>query len=253
MHRVMIKNHHVLTAFLTALALTLSASADDNIFAVEKPVLPATTPSVTIETINDSPVMREHSDEVYAAASAKLDKMVRDGVISASDKGVISGWFKQLPFQRIVDLKLSFLSGIPDTVGLCLQANPNIYLSIDACAGTIVFISSLSAHVTSRFLHYIHINTKTQADGSTSYWGDEFGVGPSVGYRAMQMLSIDCCGGTAQGIDTLVSAEWVHWFSRYFGMGLQLDGGATFVVQQTPGALARDIIPNAKLSLGLSF
>ncbi len=248
----MVKN--ILLGFaLSALVLASTfAFADDAIFANGAQPAPSIE-AVSLDRLADSATMREHQDEVIASASAKLDKMEKDGMISPAEKIQIKGWFKGVPFQRIVDVQLSFLSGLPDMFSVCLQINPIENLSIDACAGTIVFISSLSAHVASRFLHYTSIDGKTNKDGSISYSGNTFGVGPKVGYRSMGILEFDSGGGTAQGIDTLVSAEWVHWFSRYFGMGLQLDAGATFVVQQSQGTTVRSILPNAKLSVGISF
>ena len=244
--------------FRTGLSLLLlvnspvCAHSDDGIFTAAPQITPVIE-AVSVERLSDSPTMREHGDEVIAAAEVKLDKMEKDGMISPAEKIQIKGWFKGLPFQRIIDVKLSFLSGLPDLVSLCLEANPSQYLSVDACAGSLVFVSGLSVHVASRFLHYVSINGKTNKDGSVSYSGNEFGVGPKAGYRAINVSGIFGEQGTAQGIDALLSAEWVHWFSRYFGMGLTLDAGATFVVQQTSGANQNSIIPNFKLSLGFSF
>ena len=106
-------------------------------------------------------------------------------------------------------------------------------------------------HVASRFLHYVSIDGKTNKDGSIGYSGNEFSVGPKVGYRAMNFFGIDT-SSNGWGVDALISAEWVHWFSRYFGMGLSLEGGATVIMQEA-GINGPRVIPNGKLSLGLSF
>lgn len=230
----------------------ICAHSDDRIFGATPQTAPITE-AVGFDRLSDSPTMRDHGNEVIAAAEVKLDKMEKDGMISPAEKIQIKGWFKGLPFQRIIDVKLSFITGLPDLISLCLEANPIQNLSVDACAGSMVFLSGLSVHVASRFLHYVNINGKTNKDGSVSYSGNEFGVGPKVGYRAMEVSGIYGELGTATGIDALLSAEWVHWFSRYFGMGLTVDAGATFVVAQTEGANQHAAIPNFKLSLGISF
>ncbi|MBI3555967.1 MAG: hypothetical protein HY074_06875 [Deltaproteobacteria bacterium] len=227
-----------------------SANTDDSIFAAPPQAAPVVAP-VSLDTLAESATMRDHAAEVMAAAEVKLDKMEKDGMVTAAEKIQIKGWFKGLPFQRIVDVKISFFSGLPDFVGLCLEANPSQFISIDACAGSILFISSLSAHVASRFLHYVNVNGKPNADGSVSYSGNEFSVGPKAGVRAMNFFGIDS-SSNGWGVDALISAEWVHWFSRYFGMGLSLEGGATIVVQEG-GINGARVIPNGKLSVGLSF
>lgn len=233
------------------------AWADDTIFS---PTQPAGSfagdqkPTViSADTIENSPTMRDHRDEVLAAAEAKLNQLELAGAVSPDEKVQIKGWFKELPFHRIVDVKLSFLSGIPDLIGICLQATPVYYVSVDACAGSILFISSLSVHVSSRVLHWENIKGDVKPNGSTSYWGDEISVGPSVGYRTEAIFGIDTSGGTAQALDAVLSAEWVHWFSRYFGLGLQLDGGVTYAFQEDPSGNVKTLLPNVKLSIGLSF
>src|SRR5262249_36290416 len=144
-----------------------------------------TDPVLTVERVMAAPVVVAHRAAVLDAASAKIDQLEKAGVLSGDEALQVKGWFKELPFRRVVDVELSFLSGLPDTIGLCLEANPSAFLAIDACAGTIALITSFSVHATSRLLHYTNITAKTNADGSVSYWGDTIGVGPSLGYRHM--------------------------------------------------------------------
>lgn len=236
----------VTMAFLGTLA-----HADDSVFEPTAQSLPAVG-GISMATLADSPAMQQHGDQVIAVAKTKIQGLAARGAITPQEKIQIEGWFESLPFQRIIDLELNFLSGLPDLVGICLEGNPSQFVTIDACAGTMAFISSISVHVASRFMHYVNIKGKRNQDGSISYSGHEFGFGTSVGLRHFEIINFFSAGGTATGIDTLLSAEWVYWISRYFGLSTQLSGGVTFALRREPQQLS-SVIPNIKLSLGLSF
>lgn len=240
---IRMKRFAILGLALSIVSLAPPAQADDAIFAPNVQPLPQVAADVAA-----SPT-QEFREKVVASAAGKLDQLEANHVITAEQKVVIQGWFKELPFHRVIDLEL-LIPGIPDFIGLCAEINPASYLSIEGCAGTILFISSLSVNVKSRFLHYVNI-TK-EANGS--YHGHEFGVGPGLGVRKMTFFAFDS-GGEGIGFDAMLSAEWVYWTSRYFGISLQLDAGALEVY--APQFYGQDkafrTLPYGKLSFGLSF
>lgn len=150
------------------------------------------------------------------------------------------------PFERFVDLELNAITAFPDVFALCLEANPSALLSIDACAGSALVLSSLSAHVGSRFLRAVRLKPRQGFVGKPSWYGSELSLGPKVGLRSLSdPTSRVLC------FDGLLSLEYVHWNSPSFGIGVQLEVGAV-VVPGIPG-VPWGALPLGRLAVSFSL
>lgn len=161
----------------------------------------------------------------------------------------LRGWFLEPPFQRVLDLQIG-LAGWPGLWGLCAEANPRWYLSFEACwdsnGNVLSDYDDLSLSAKSRALGWLGLTR----DGE-SVRGDQVGLGPTVAYRYQREVTYHPSSGpesaTSSALDAGLSLEWVHWFSRYFGITMQWEAGPevlfregeawpTFFVRYTVGA-----------------
>ena len=175
----------------------------------------------------------------------------------------IAGWFQPPPFQRLVDLEL-IAPGFPDAIGLCAEVNPGYFVSLEGCAGAVFLAASVSVAVKSRFLHYVHFEEETRADGALRYRGFEFGMGPGIGVRSLTTFGFagSASSGSTSGVtvDAMLSFEWVYWFARFAGLTMQLDAGPMFGFDGN-SATSKDlrhidlskVSPFGRLSIGIAF
>jgi hypothetical protein len=194
------------------------------------PPLPAPTPSPAPAQPPPAPAGPPAAPPpAPSAASPARETVPREPASSPPSRAVksipITGWFKPLPFHRIIDIQLG-VAVFPDTFGFCLQTDPIWFLSAEGCVGTVWLVNSL--HLDLRFpaFHYLHLIDDRQLDGSHRIHGWEVGVGPLVGVRDVLLVALFLAGTTYVAVDTGVSVEAVYWFSKYVGLKLQLDGGA---------------------------
>ncbi len=226
----------------------------------------ASVESLKFEKILTSPTMVERGEEVFAQAvqsvqsDPSLSPEARDAVLrelaevreaarSVNRSGQGSRDLDSLPFKRILDLTLIF-PGIPDVLGLCLEAYPTNNLSIEGCATTAIFISSLTATIKYRWDLILKETSKGRIH--------ELLLGPGAGIRHVSYLCFDACQDASLYADAVASLEYNYWFRPHFGFTLQLDGGATFMLGRIDDPLygradVPPVIPVGRLSFGLAF
>jgi hypothetical protein len=194
------------------------------------------------EKILQSDFFQANTHEIISAAHEQL---VTDETLSPEEKLLIARELDTIPFRRTLDVEIAFLSGVPDLVGVCLEAFPfhSQKISVEACASTIIVLSSLSANAKYRW----ELRRRNSNSGRTSI----LSLGPGVGVRKFATWCFDSCGeGVA--IDAIGSLEYVRWISRKFGWSLQLDAGLMTTVYQNGSDINR-FIPIARLTFGLTF
>jgi len=198
------------------------------------------TQQVSVSDVMSAPAMRDNQDLVISMAEKTVETST---VLKPELKKALSRSLRELPFHRIADIHLSFISGIPDLVGLCLEGHPTNPLAIEACASTIIFVSSLSLAVKYRWDLVLH----ETASGKIH----QLALGPGVAVRKMQTICFDTCQD-GWGADVMASLQYVFWFVRHFGLNAQLDAGATYF-KLGSGPDSSRIIPMVKLTVGVSF
>jgi hypothetical protein len=156
-------------------------------------------------------------------------------------------WSQPLPFQRLVDVQLEALF-FPDAIGLCLQVHPWWFLSVEACAGTVVLYTTVHGDAILPVLHYTRLHNLVTDEGRRTIRGWEVGFGPWVGIRGVlhdNALKIP----PYAGVDVGVSVEGVYWFHQHLGLKVQLDGGAMFGV----GTGTHPALPVVESKIGVAF
>lgn len=149
---------------------------------------------------------------------------------------------------RVLDISVTFLSGIPDILSVCLEGHPTKGLAIEACANTAVIVSGFSAAVKYRW----DLIAKMTDRGNVH----QLSIGPGVGFHRHYMTAwMGGDGGqySATTLDGLLSLEYVYWLSKHFGLTAQLDLGGSYVVHYADTNREGVATPIGKLSVGLAF
>lgn len=168
---------------------------------------------------------------------------------SVAESVEISLWSHPLPFQRLVDVQLEALF-YPDTVGLCLQVDPYWFASVEGCAGTVVFLTTVHLDLRLPVLHYMRLRDETDAAGSHRISGWEIGFGPLVGGRGVFPATARILRSPPYvALDVGASVEWVYWFRPHLGLKVQLDAGAIVGV----GTGVHPNLPFGESKIGLAF
>jgi hypothetical protein len=203
---------------------------------------------VTLSQIQEAPAYKENEAQVIAKAEEQLGQMETEGAVSPAQAKVMRGWFKDLPFRRVIDVEV-VLPGFPDTLGLCLEGNPHELVSIEACAAATLFMNSISANVKSRFVRWMNLR---EEHGKIKGW--TFSAGPAIGARHAQHRGF-IHWGEGNTVDGFLSAEWVRWWSKNFGLGLQVDAGVSYGVDgiYKDRADLTNPIPLIRFSTGFNF
>lgn len=203
-------------------------------------VTPATEQNeLSVESLMQAPAMASNPEAVMALAELQIDQ---NPALSEDVKKVLKGELKELPFHRILDLRLSFMSGIPDLIGACIEGHPVNELSIEACATTAILVTTLSAGVKYRWDlvlredRFGHIN--------------QLALGPGFSVRKLQSCFDTCQNGF--GADLFASLQYVFWITKHFGLNATFEAGATY---WNLGPTAKDgrFLPIARISIGVSF
>ena len=221
--------------------------------------------SLKYEKVLTSPTMLERGDEVFDRAvqtvqeDSSLSPEVRESILvelaemREATRSMGSGNGNRdldaLPFKRILDLTLIF-PGIPDVIGLCIEGYPTNNLSIEGCATTAIFISSLTATIKYRWDLVLKQTPKGRIH--------ELLLGPGAGIRHVSYICFDACQDASLYADTVASLEYDYWFKPHLGFTMQLDAGATFMLGRLDNPLygraeVPGVIPIGRLSFGLSF
>jgi hypothetical protein len=128
-----------------------------------------------------------------------------------------------MPFHRVLDLEGGYLAAYSPVLGVsgteqgCIQAEPFFFASVELCVAASGILSKLELE--SRFAHYVKLQDALDERGGHHFSGWEFGIGPSFGGRSFITGDI---GAVVPEVG--LSAEVVYWFSKYFGLKLQVDG-----------------------------
>ena len=187
------------------------------------------------EDILSSKTFRENGDEILETA---LQMVEADDSLGPKQKSLFGNELRSLPFRRIVDIELAILSGLPDLVGICLEGHPVGGVAIEACASTMVFLSSLS--LMAKYRWALVANNKNL-----------LGLGPGVGYRSFKTLCFDTCN-SGDGLDIAGSLEYVRWIRAHFGLTVQLDlGGSYYWFEKNQHN--NGVRPMGRLTFGVAF
>jgi hypothetical protein len=202
---------------------------------------------LTIERLLESPVYRQNQALIQAMASQQL---AASGDLSDEVRATLAQTLNELPFHRVADVEVSFLSGIPDLVGLCLEGFPTNNLAIEACASTAIFVSSLVLNVKYRWDLVLKQNEKGRIHNLQ--------LGPGGGVRYVEGLCFDACQNPTVRADLMASLEYTYWLSHHLGIQTQLDAGIDFHVGTINNGYANDamtapIIPFGKITVGIAF
>ena len=199
---------------------------------------------VLVADILASPTMQQSGNDVAARAEQKVQNA---GFIDPTIKATIVESLKELPFHRIIDVEFTPLTGLPDVVSFCLEAHPVNELSIEACASTMIFISSLLANVKYRWDVVLHQSSNGHIH--------ELSVGPGFGIRKYTTICFDSCGTGGLVADMMGSLEYVYWISNHFGLKAQLDIGASYILTGNELKSSNGFFPfpTGRLTLGLAF
>jgi hypothetical protein len=220
--------------------------------------------TLRMQELLTSPVFAEKTDEVFAraadrvAADDSISEEARDTVLAelaemhgaarAANSGGRNRELQELPFKRVLDLTLIF-PGIPDVLGLCIEAYPTNNLSIEGCASTAIFLGSLTATVKYRWDLILSETPKGRIH--------ELLLGPGAGIRHVSYLCFDACGDDSIYADAIASLEYNYWFKPHIGLSIQFDAGATVLLGRIDGPYSAQtvpgIIPVGRLSFGLAF
>ncbi len=224
--------------------LTLSSAAAHAVETIEivQPVDPARV--VTYDRIAGA--MGGMDREVVASARSQVAASeFIDGVI----KNAILGSIDELPFHRLFDDEVAFLSGFPDLIALCLEGHPVRGLAIEACASTLIIVASVSANVKYRWALVpdqtargrIHQLSAGPGFGVNAFWaaGCFDGCSTVAGAGPIETITADAMG----------SLEYVYWIGRHFGLTPQLDLGASYVHYLDDDKP----VPTGKFTIGLAF
>jgi len=154
----------------------------------------------------------------------------------------------ELPFKRILDISIIF-PGIPDILGLCLEGYPTNQLSIEGCASTAIFLSSLSATVKYRWDLVLSQTPRGRIH--------QLSFGPGAGLRHVSYLCFDACQDASIYADFMGSLEYNYWFKPHLGLSLQFDAGATALLGRIDSPYGANdvpgVIPLGRFSFGLAF
>ncbi len=148
---------------------------------------------------------------------------------------------------RNLDVELSYLSGVPDLLGICVEEHWTQPWSMEVCAGTFILASSLSTHAKR--------TVTTSGSNWTTGWG--------WGLRAFNHFGcFDSCGdGSVYAIapEALLSAEWNPGFNeRGWGFTLEFDLGVGAGIEvgnasETTEGDRNTFYPWGRVSFGLAF
>ncbi len=179
-----------------------------------------------------------------------LEKLANSPFLDATLKSAIAASLEELPFHRIADIEISFLSGIPELIGICLEGHPDRQVAIEACAGTLILASTLSASIKYRWDLVLH-----QTDAGHIH---QLSAGPGFGMHGyFDTGCFDTCGTGGLSVataDALGSLEYVYWIANHFGITAQLDLGASYLVYRAPNSADKaNILPTGKFTVGLAF
>ncbi len=168
-----------------------------------------------------------------------------DAVVSTTD---VSGWFRPLPFHRILDIQQATLF-YPDTIGICLQTDPVWFLGLEGCLAGIFVITTVHLDLRLPVFHFLQLSDDLLQDGSHKIHGWELGIGPMGGIREVFIVGIVGSSDTFTGADTGLSAEAVYWFTKRIGLKMQLDAGAIVGSAGRPPTT----IPFVESKIGVAF
>lgn len=166
-------------------------------------------------------------------------------IVSSTD---LSGWFRPLPFHRILDIQQATLF-YPDVIGLCLQIDPVWFMGLEGCIGGFFIETTLHLDLRLPVFHYIRLSDDLLLDGSHRIHGWELGIGPIAGIRDVVVIGLLSSGSTFTAADSGVSVEGVYWFTKRIGLKMQLDVGAILGL----GGLAAPKEPFIESKIGVAF
>lgn len=207
---------------------------------------------ITIDQLLNAPAFKAHEGailesaqrQVTALASAALSPFDNPGFdighgSGGSGMGIrLKHAIETRGFRRIADVKLNLL-GLPDFIGVCLAGHASDEFVIEACATTIIFVSSMT--VSAKYLFTLSSSAK-----------NEWHLGPSISGGKFATICFDSCEYGLRG-DAQLSLEFVHWFKPHVGFVWSLDigGGVLWYDQRTDNAY--HFIPSVKNSVGIAF
>jgi hypothetical protein len=181
-----------------------------------------------------------------AAASFESDELRDDSAaaLRALEAAARGGKIDELPFRRIADLSIGI--GFPEMLNACLEAHPVGGLAIEACASAALWVTLVGANIKYRWDLVLH---------QTSRGGvHQLSLGPSLGV----MLPASCgawgCDEDRIFPSAFASLEYVYWFTRHFGLTIQLDLGVAGIIDGTEqGYVFDNVLPMGKLTVGFAF
>ena len=217
------------------LAASSPAARADEVIEVREPSV-----HVSSDEIFHSEFYEENRDEILEVAHSELAEAAG---VSPEMRASIAGSLDELPFHRIVDIELAFLSGFPDTIALCLEGHPVKGLAIEGCASATLFLASVSANVKYRWDLVLHRNERGRIH--------ELSAGPGIGIRGFRTDGFVSWHELGWAPEVMGSLEYVYWTSRHFGFTAQLDAGASYFIYS--GNSENRVVPLARLTAGVAF
>lgn len=215
-----------------------TAFADEQ--AIEFGSSPVKSPVVvTIGQLLSAPAFREGEVAIHENARRQVVALAANTHSEkAASVAALKNTVESRAFRRIADVKLN-LVGLPDFLGLCLAGHPTDALVIEACATTIIFVSSLT--VGAKYLFPISKSGK-----------NEWSMGPSISGGTFETICFDNCE-FGKRADARFAIEFVHWFKPHFGFVWSLDigGGVLWFDERTQDSVR--FIPSMKNSIGVAF
>lgn len=233
-------NMKKISSLVTVLIATLLAAATPGFASSMIEINPA-TPKLSVARIFDSKTFRDNQEEIVRRAKEKL---ASTEIFSEQVVQLLSSEVDAVAFNRVIDIEFALLSGMPDTIAICLEGHPgDSGLAIEACASTMLFISSITANVKYRW----DLVVTRDANGR----GHQLALGPGFGVRYMSFICWDTCN-TGVGAELMGSLEYVAWLSPHFGLTAQLDLGG-LVFESFDNVAGLEFLPMGKLTLGVAF
>jgi hypothetical protein len=239
--------HLLILLTLTASLLPTPAKAAEPMIEISGTSSSLRNQTLTVRRLVTSPAFSQNQGRIQEIAEARLKSI---SGLPETYKQNVAGFLRELPFHRILDLEISFLSGIPDIIGVCLEGFPTNNFAIEACASSALFVSSLALNAKYRWDLVIYQNQRGGIH--------QLQLGPGFGLRHMEALCFDACRNTTLRADLLASLEYTYWISRYFGLQAQLDGGVDFQIMDLDqgygsAAVNTPVLPLVKIMLGVAF
>jgi len=146
---------------------------------------------------------------------------------------------------RILSVRLSLLSGVPDVAGLSVALTALKPLELEAGVSTVIL--TFSTYVRGGVAFPLIDDREADGRGTTLF------LPVLVGYRHLDGYALLSSGVSRyDGVNAVAGLEGTVWFAPHFGLELQLLlGGMYWIVGPTAGS--GPLFPDVRLSIGLAF